>query len=161
MKARLKPRDESEIDRIFAKRSDAIAAASTDKTRYLALQALAADFAGLRDVSSAEARAAALGRDKQVRDALKKDSEEDDREQRMLDEVRTLESRLDSEDTHARALLELRQRWRELSEAAKKPEDSAGRRLARRVLANLSAGVSSTDPDTLKIISEYRAERRR
>ena len=161
MKAGLKSRDESEIDRIFTKRTELIAAAGTDKARYLALQALAADFDGLRDVSSAAARATALGRDKQVRDALKKDSEEDDREQRMLENVRMLESRLESEDTRAPALLDLRQRWRELSEAAKKPEDSTGRRLARRVLANLSAGMSSTDPEYLRIISEYRTGRRR
>jgi poly(3-hydroxybutyrate) depolymerase len=161
MKAGLTPRDASEIDRILAKRTDAIAAVGADKTRYLALQALVADFEGLRDVSTAAAQATALGRDKKVREALKSDSEEDDREQRMLEDVSTLESRLDSEDTRGRALLDLRQRWRELSEAAKKPEDSTGRRLARRVLANLSASVSSTDPEYLRIISEYRTGRRR
>jgi predicted esterase len=161
MKAGLRPRDDSEIDRIFTKRADMIAAADSDKTRYLALQSLAADFEGLRDVSSAAARAAALGRDKNVREALKKDAEEDDREQRMLEDVRTLESRLESDDTRARALLDLRQRWRELFEAANKPEDSTGRRLARRVLASLSAGMSSTDAEYLRIISEYRPGRRR
>jgi poly(3-hydroxybutyrate) depolymerase len=161
MKTGLKPRDDSEIDRILTKRTDLIAAAATDKTRFLAWQALAADFDGLRDVSSAAARATALGRDKQVRDALKKDSEEDDREQRMLESVWTLESRLGSEETRATALIDLRQRWRELSEAAKKPDDSAGRRLARRVLANLSASMSSTDPEYLRIVNEYRTGRRR
>ena len=120
-----------------------------------------ADFEGVRDVSSAAARADALGRDKKVREALKRESEEDDREQRMLDDVRTLESRLDSDDIRARALMDLRQRWRELSEAAKKSEDSAERRLARRVLANLSASVTSTDREYLTIISEYRTGRRR
>jgi dienelactone hydrolase len=162
MKAGLKPRDDGEMDRIFTKRVDAIAAVSVDRTRYLALQALVADFEGLRDVASAAAQATALGRDKNIREALKKDSEEDDREQRMLEDVRTLESRLSSDDdTRARALLDLRQRWRELSEAAKEPEDTTGRRLARRVLANLSASVTSTDPEYLRIISEYRSGRRR
>ncbi len=161
MKAGLKARDDSEIDRIFTKRTDAISAPGADTTRYLALQALVADFEGVRDVSSAAARADALGRDKKVREALKRESEEDDREQRMLDDVRTLESRLDSDDIRARALMDLRQRWRELSEAAKKSEDSAERRLARRVLANLSASVTSTDREYLTIISEYRTGRRR
>ncbi len=161
MKAGLRPRDEGEVDRIFTKRVESIAAVSVDKARYLALQALVADFEGLRDVSSAAAQATALGRDKKVREALKRDIEEDDREQRMLDDVRTLESRLDSDDTHARALLDLRQRWWELSEGAKKSEDSAERRLARRVLANLSASVTSTDREYLTIISEYRTGRRR
>ena len=161
MKTGLKPRDAGAIDRMLTKRTDAIAAVSGDKTRYLVLQALVADFEGLRDVSSAAAQAAALGRDKKVREALKKDSEEDDREQRMLEDVRTLENRLGSDDTRARALLDLRQRWRELSEAAKAPEESTERRLARRVLANLSASVSSTDPEYLGIIGEYRTGRRR
>ena len=66
-----------------------------------------------------------------------------------------------SDDSDGRTLLELRQRWKELSEKSKKPEDSSERRLARRVLGTLSATVASTDPDYLKIISEYRTGRGR
>jgi hypothetical protein len=161
MKAGLKPRDNDEIDRIFTKRAAGIPAENVDKKGYLAVQALVADFEGLRDVSSLAARVAGLGRDKSIRDALKKDTEEDDREQRMLDDVRSLEARLDSDDSGGRVLLDLRQRWKELAERSKKPEDSAERRLARRVLANLSASVTSTDPEYLKIISEYRTGRGR
>jgi poly(3-hydroxybutyrate) depolymerase len=161
MKARLKPRDDNEVDRIFAKRGAGVAADNVDTTTYLALQALVADFDGLRDVSSLAARAAALGRDKRVRAALKKDTDVDDREQRMLDEVRSVENRLTSDDARSQALLSLRQIWSDLSEKAKKPEDSAERRLARRVLANLSASVTSTDPDYLEIIAEYRTRRGR
>jgi hypothetical protein len=40
-----------------------------------------------------------------------------------------------------------------------KPDDSADRRLARRVLGGLSASVRTTDPDYLKIIDEYRMKR--
>ena len=51
-----------------------------DKDTFLALQAIAADFEGLIDVSALAAQAAELGRDKNIQDALKKDREEDGRE---------------------------------------------------------------------------------
>jgi predicted esterase len=159
MKTGRKPRDEEEIDRIFAKRSAGVAAAASNKDRYVELQSLVSDFTGLRDVSVQSSAAATLGKDKAVREALKKDIDEDDRELRMLDEMRALESRLSADDTHARALLELRQRWKDLAEKAAKPDDSPERRFARRMLANLSAGMTSTDPDYLKIVDEYRPRR--
>jgi predicted esterase len=161
MKAGIKARDDEEIQRIFTKRAAGLAAGTVDKATYLALQALVDDFDGLRDVSAFAARAAALGKDKSVRAALKKDADADDREARMLDDVRSLESQLTSDDTRSRALLDLRQQWRLLAEKAKMPEDTAERRLARRVLANLSASVNSTDRDYLSIISEYRTGRGR
>jgi pimeloyl-ACP methyl ester carboxylesterase len=156
-----KPRDEAQIDRIFAKRLAGVDRAASEKERYVELQSVVADFTGLRDVTPQATTAAALGRDKAVRDALKRDVEEDDRELRILEEVRVLESRLGADDTHARALLDLRQRWKELAEKAGKREDSQERRFARRVLANLSAGTTSSDPDYLQIVNEYRPRRGR
>jgi predicted esterase len=161
MKSGRKPRDDEEIDRIFSKRLAGIAAASNDKDRYVALQSLVADFTGLRDVAAQASTAAVLGRDKAVRDALKKDVDEDDRELRTLEEFRIAESRLSADDTRSQALLELRQRWKDLAEKAAKPEDSQQRRFARRLLANLSAGLTSTDPEYLKIVDEYRPRRGR
>jgi predicted esterase len=159
MKAGRKPRDEEEIDRIFAKRLAAVVASSSDKDRYVALQSIVADFAGLRDVAAQATQAAALGRDRGVRDALKRDADEDDRELRLLEDVRIAESRLSSDDTRPAALLELRRRWKDLADRAAKPDDSPDRRFARRVLANLGAGVTSTDPEYLKIVNEYRPRR--
>jgi poly(3-hydroxybutyrate) depolymerase len=160
MKTGLKARDEAEIDRMFAKRQAAVDASKTDKDTFLALQAIADDFDRLRDVHAIAARAAELGRDKNVRAALKRDRDEDDREESMLEEIRIAEARLGSSaEDRSDALLQLRRRWKDLSDAAHAADDSPARRLARRVLAGLSAGVTTTDQDYLRIINQYRPAR--
>ena len=159
MKTGRRLRDEKEIDQIFSKRVEAARGAAGDKDRFLALRSIASDFEGLKDVTALSAQATELGRDKRVREALKKDRDEDEREQRMLDDIRTMEARLASEETRPDTLADLRSRWKDLAERAAKPEDSADRRLARRVLGGLSASVTTTDPDYLKIIGEYRRGR--
>ncbi len=119
MKAGLKPEDDAEIDRLLASR---VAAAGTgnDKDTFRALQAIADDFQGLRDVSAHAKRAAELGRDKGVRAALDAERDEDRREEAMLSEVSALAARLRSDDRRA-TLNQLRQKWTELSAQAKNP----------------------------------------
>ena len=158
MKSGLKPRDEREIDQMFGKRQAAADASKADKDTFLALQAMADDFDRLKDVRAIAARAAELGRDKNVRTALKRDRDEDDREESMLDDIMMAEARLGAAD-RGDALQELRRRWKDLSDTAHAPDDSAARRRARRVLAGLSAGVTTTDPDYLNIINQYRLAR--
>ena len=157
MKAGLEPRDDAEIDRMLAAR---VAAAGTgsDKDTFRALQAIADDFQGLRDVSAFARRAAELGRDKTVRAALDAERDQDRREEAVLREIDVLAARLASNDRPA-ALNQLRQKWMALSEAAKNPVDSMERQLARRVLAALAAD-GTTDADYAKIIAEYRLGRR-
>jgi poly(3-hydroxybutyrate) depolymerase len=159
MKARLKPRDERAIDSIFARRQAAIDISRTDKATFVSLKALAEDFDGLRDVKSTAGRVAELARDKTVRAALKRDDDEDAREERMIRDVVNAENRLLAGEERTFVLADLRRRWKDLSDAAKKPEDSTDRRLARRVLGTLSGGTSVTDPEYLKIIAEYRLPR--
>jgi hypothetical protein len=159
IKTGLKPRDEMEIDRVFARRMAAAGADKGDKDTFLALQAIATDFKGLKDVSALSVRAGELGRSKNVRDALKKDVEEDDREAQMLRSIWSNEARLASAGEHDEAVSELRRQWKKLSEQAKKPDESVERRLARRVLSGLSAGGNTADADYLKIIREYRMGR--
>jgi pimeloyl-ACP methyl ester carboxylesterase len=161
MKTGRRPRDETEIDRIFSKRLEAARVVAGERDRYVALRSLASDFEELKDVAAISAQVAELGRDKRVRDALKKDRDEDAREQRMLNDIRTLEASLASEEARPDVLADLRSRWKDLSERAGKPEDSADRRLARRVLGALSASITTTDPAYLKIIGEYRIRRGR
>jgi poly(3-hydroxybutyrate) depolymerase len=161
MKTGLKPRDEVEIDHIFARRMAAAGPERIDAARFVALRGIADDFDGLKDVRAIAAQAAALGKDKAVRDALKRDDDEGNREERMLRDVWLSESRLASEDARAAALSDLRRRWKTLAETAKQADDSAERRLARRVLGSLSASVNTTDADYLEIIAEYRVRRGR
>jgi pimeloyl-ACP methyl ester carboxylesterase len=159
MKSGRKPHDESEIDRLFTRRVAAAGQPRTDLARYLSLRAIVEDFDGVRDVKALAAESAALARDKSIRAALKKGEDEDDREERMLHEVWKLEGQLGSSDDRPALLADLRRRWQTASDAAKKPEDSSERRLARRVLSGLNANLRSTDPDYLKIIAEYRLGR--
>jgi pimeloyl-ACP methyl ester carboxylesterase len=161
IKTGVKPRDDHEIDQILAKRAAAATAGKAGLEAFLALQAIVDDFDGLRDVRAFSVRIAELGRDKGVRAALKRDREEDDREERMLRDIGVAESRLAAGDDRTQVLAELRRRWKDLSDIAKKPDNSAERRLARRVLGGLSAGATTTDPDYLKIIAEYRMARGR
>jgi pimeloyl-ACP methyl ester carboxylesterase len=160
MKTGLKPRDDAEIDRLFEKRMSAAGGGRADKAAYLALRAIAEDFDGLEDVRAVAAQATALGREKTIRAALKQDEDEDNREARMVEEVWRAEGRLASADDHLAALADLRERWKSLSEAAKKADDSAERRLARRVLSSLAANLHTTDQDYLEIVAEYRITRR-
>ena len=153
MKAGFKPRDEAEIDRLLASRMASVGT-DTDKGTYRALQAIADDFDGLRDVSAQKRRAAELGREKGVRAALDRERDEDQREESILREVASLAARLSS-DARLAVLNRLRQRWMDLSAQAKNPVDSTERQLARRVLAALSAD-GTTDADYSKIIAEYR-----
>src|SRR5262245_27926183 len=159
MKAGLAPRDEAAIDRLFEKRVAAASPDRIDAATFLALRAIVDDFEGLKDVRALAARSAALGREKAVRSALKEADDVDNREDRILREVWEAEGRLDAGGDRVATLASLRRRWQHLSEEAKTPEDSAERRLARRILANLTASLKSSDPDYLKIVAEYRTGR--
>ncbi len=147
MKSGLKPRDQAQIDAMFAQRTAAAAAQEPGPDSWQALKALVADFDGLKDISAPAARAAELGRSKPVRDALKKDREEEDREQREIDEILSGESQLSSPEQRPAALARLRERWARLSRMAQGEADSVDRRMARRVLRGLSMGVADRTPD--------------
>jgi predicted esterase len=158
MRSGLTPKDDAMIDRLLAKRI-AVASKVSGKDEWAALDSLVADFDGLRDVSAQAARKAVLDRDRTVRDALKKDRDEDDREVALLVEIRTLESRLTSPDDRSNALLQLRQEWKSLFGKATAASDSADRRLARRVLSGLTAGPPTTDAEYQAIVNQYRLPR--
>ena len=157
MKSGLTPRDNAEIDRLFAARLAAVGAGGVDTGTFRALQAIVDDFQGLRDVSAVAPRAATLARDKGIRAALDKERDDDRREENILRDVASTAARLSSDDRHA-ALTQLRQTWKELSARANSPVDSTERQLARRVLGALSAD-GSTDAEYSKIIAEYRMGR--
>jgi poly(3-hydroxybutyrate) depolymerase len=157
MKRGLEPRDNDEIDRLFAARVASADAGGSDVATYRALQGIADDFQGLRDVSEIARRAAELGKDKAVRAALDKERDEDRREEAMLRDIDSLAARLPGDDRRT-ALNQLRQRWMELSAQAKNTTDSTERQMARRILSALSAD-GTRDEEYAKIIAEYRLGR--
>lgn len=159
MKSGRATRDDRTLDELLAKRLAAAESVPDDKTRYVRLASIAADFSGLRDVSAVSATAATLARSKAVQDALKRDRDDDAREMREFENVRSVEARLASNQERAQALMQLRQRWKDLAARAAAPENSPDRQLARRLLSNLAASANTTDPQYLDIIREYRLRR--
>ncbi len=151
MKSDRKPRDAAWIEQVYLSRTAACDAKS-GKELLLALEAMAADFEGLRDVSGLESRAAVLRRDKQVRDALKKDRAEEESEQRQTGEILNLERQLLSTEEKQTALNQLRARWKRIASTANAAEDSTERRMARRILRGLMMGSGDRVKD-----AEYRA----
>jgi hypothetical protein len=149
------------IGQIYARRVAAIDSIPSEKDRFLALEALAADFEGLKDVSQFAARAAALGRDKRVREALKKDRDEEAAEQRETQQILTREAQLKAAERRGETLGELRSEWKRLSAMANGPADTAERRMARRVVRGLSMGTAErvSDGEYLKIVEGYRMGR--
>jgi hypothetical protein len=158
MKAGLKPRDNAQIDRMFASRIASVDLTRSDVDTFRALRGLADDFQGLKDVSTLAARASQLERDARVRAALESERDEDRREESTLRDVASMTARLPSDDRLA-VLNQLRQTWRDLSAVAKEPTDSPQRQRARRVLSALSAD-GTDDADYAKIVAQYRLDPR-
>jgi predicted esterase len=156
MKSGRLARDPAKVDRIFEKRM--AAAQGSDKDVHVALAAIAADFEGLRDVREQAARAAALGRDKKVKDALKQERREEDQEMRLVGDIMGAEARLASPTERMAAMQELRDRWKEMKSAANGASDSAERRIARRISRALlaSANDRTRDPEYRKLLTEQR-----
>jgi hypothetical protein len=149
------------IDRIYARRVAALEAITSPMDRYFALSALAADFDGLKDVAKSAAEAAALARDKQVRDALRKERDAEAVEQREMSQIMSLEGQLKIPEGRTNALADLRSGWKRLSSMANAAADSSDRRMARRVIRGLSMSARDRagDPEYLKMVETYRPPR--
>jgi len=160
MKAGRTPRDQSRIDQAFARRT-AAAAQKTGKDLYLELEALATDFTSLKDVSEFTSRAAGLQRDKQVREALKKDRSSDENEQRQIDEILAMERQLIFAEERSNVLMQLRDRWKKVAATANGSSDSPERRMARRILRGLTMGADerTKDMEYRAILASYRPPR--
>ena len=159
MKSGRKPKDQAEIDAIFASRVAAADTTHDDAASLAAASGIAEDFAGLEDVSRFTARAAQLRNSRAVRDELKREADLDTKEEQWGQVVRGEETLLGNPAQRETALKQLRERWEKLSEIANAAEDTPDRRMARRVLGGLSMGVTVQDPDYLTIVREYRPAR--
>lgn len=139
MKSGLRGRDQKLIDEIFAKRAARAEARTSSLDKMRELKAIAADFQGFKDVGKFGERAAALERQPDVKDALKAERMEEDRELRATAEVYQLRDRMNNGAGFAK----LKERVTRLLEQSKTAEDTTDRRIARRVLTGLSASSRS------------------
>ncbi len=114
--------------------------ASKPYAAYRVYESLAADFRGLRDVSEAESKLAALGASKEVKAALKDEAEQLSRQQQLVSELFDLvEKRRGEFESRVQAAADFRYKVEGLRVKAKAETDSGERRVARRTLNQVSA----------------------
>jgi dienelactone hydrolase len=152
MKSARRTRDAALVERLFDKRHRSIAAASGEVDALHRLDALVADFRGLRDVSVEAARAKDLSSHPEVKRALARERADEDAEARMLADIFELEAGLSEQSSRDGALIRLRDRLSTLARAADAADDSPKRSQARRVLRAVASGAAERVHDR-----EYRA----
>jgi len=107
---------------------------------FRAYESLTSDFRGLRDISEAERRLASLGAEKEVKAALKDESEQMRRQERLVSELFELAGKRKADfEVSTQAAADFRQRLDGLRAKAKAEADSGERRVARRVLNQVAA----------------------
>lgn len=154
----LRPRDDAWLARVYDRRQQAASAVGESAAAVHLLQALAADFEGLRDVTAVRARATALAKLKPVKDALGRERRDDEAEERLLLQIATLEAGLRDDTRAADSLAQLQDQLARLWKQATAKTDSPEARRARRILRVLVSGASERvqDRQYLKVLEQYR-----
>ncbi len=152
MKSGRRVRDDALLDRLLDKRRAAIAASGSDVNTVHLLDALVADFDGLREVSAEAARVKSLAKQPDVRKALDRERTADDEDWRAIVDVIELEQGLADGEQRPQSLLRLRMRLTTLSQAANAEAVTPARVRARRLLRMIVAGGAERTQD-----QEYRA----
>jgi dienelactone hydrolase len=141
IKSGRRSRDDSFIDRLFKDAQDgAIALESADRfwEAYVSYSGLSADFKGLRDVSQFEKKAALLKDSKAVKQAVSKDRDQENEQQRRFNEIFDLRANAEkwSADppTQEPFLSDLKRILSDLKRKSEAKESSPERALARRVM---------------------------
>jgi len=150
------PRNGEWIDQTWRARLAAVEALQGAHA-VVALEAIEADFAAFKDVSLLAARAAALRKERAVKDEFKRLEAEDRAEEKTMAEMLGLERQLADLDTRPQALSRLRNEWKRLHAAAAAEADTPDRRVARRVTRSLGmgSGERTPDPEYRKIVAEF------
>ena len=141
VKSGRRQKDEAFLSGVWERRLAGARRLEADAKSYAAFTAyenLAADFRGLRDdsqIGEVEKRASALAASKEVKAALKDESEQARLQQRLAAELFELAARRGGElDVSAQAAHDFRQKVEALRAKSKAEADSGERRVARRVL---------------------------
>jgi hypothetical protein len=152
MKSGRRRRDDTLIDRLLETRRARIAESPSPAATVHLLEALAADFTGLRDVAAEAARARDLARQPDVKKALAHERAADDAEARRLDQIFELEAGLRDPQRHNESLGRLREELTRYAKIAAADTESPERSQARRLLRTISGAAADRVDD-----SDYRA----
>jgi dienelactone hydrolase len=139
MKSGLRPRDNRLIDELFVKRLAHAEAQPGNLAKMRALNLIAKDFDGFKDVAAVAKSAATLERQPDVADALRAEHEDDLYEGQIANELNRLLRQLGWPEREGAAFVTLKAHVTSLLKAARTADDSAERRMARRALAGLRA----------------------
>lgn len=151
-------RDDALIERLWSARAATIAAAGETSDAVLLLRAMADDFRAFRDVKALEARAADLSRRKDIRRALDRDRDADEKEGRLRDEFDRREAALRDPALRLESLRDLATMLADLHTEATVSTDSPERARARRVLRGIlvGAGEGVRDDAYVALLRPYR-----
>jgi len=137
MKKGTRVKDEALIDQVLAEGANKARGFETSgKTydAYLEYQALAADFADVRDTKEFEANTARLATLKEIKAAIKSERGEEERQRDLEFKVQTLLAKLQPGATYPETLAELKSVISDLTRKADDTKDISQQRVARRVL---------------------------
>jgi hypothetical protein len=157
MKSGLRTRDDALVDRLFRARQQRVSESSESTDTVHLLEALVADFGGLRDVSTETKRLEDLSKQREVKKALDRERRADESEMRAMREFADLEAGLADESRRTASLMGLRDRLSRLSKKAGEPTESPERSQARRMLRAVTAGAAGRvqDRDYLLLLQEF------
>jgi predicted esterase len=139
MRTKARPRDEELLDRIVASRAaDAAAEEKADRVyqAYSRYSALAATFAGLRDVTPYEQKARQLAASREVRRALAEETGSMERQMTADARISALTDEALAGEDRASAASQLLDALASLKSQSERPANDATRMAARRVLVS-------------------------
>jgi pimeloyl-ACP methyl ester carboxylesterase len=158
MASGLRVKDETLIDQCWSNEDRAVAAAGETATAVQLLRAMADDFRALRDVKAIEARASELARRKEIKRALDRERDDDEKEARTLDDFAQYQADLANDTLRSQTLQTLNRLLANLHAQATAAEESAERSRARRVLrlVAMNGMERSQDADYSQLLQRYR-----
>jgi poly(3-hydroxybutyrate) depolymerase len=148
MTSGIRPRDQQLIDDIFNSRMAGAQSLKSGLATMRELQSIARDFRSLKNVTALDQRAARLAAQQDVKAALNLEHENEAREDEMTGEIVALLEELDIPSGVAK----LKERVTLLLDQSRAHEDSASRRIARRVLTNLRASLVGVRNPELRML---------
>ena len=158
-----KAKDEALLTTLYAKRLDnarAFEAANKPYEAWQSYDALAKSFKGLRDVSAVATKAQQLAATKDVKNALKQEKEELQRQENQTRDFYELISKLDNSDTRFQASNDLKRMIADLKKKAEREIKTDAERseqlIARRMLGQIS--ISSSEEANRELQSKNFAQ---
>ena len=158
MASGVRAKDEALLDRLWAAQEYAVGEAGETAAAVHLLRAMADDFRALRDVKAIEARATELARRKDIKRALDRERDDDDKEARMLDDFSHYQADLGNDALRSQTLQTLNRLLANLHAQATAAEDSPERARARRVLrvVTMSGAEATQDAEYSRLLQRYR-----